>query len=91
MYFQFLCYNRLIPQYLSCTVAHPHPMEEQMLTQAQVDFYREHGYLLVEGMFSAEEAAQFRVEAHAVIEQRRQLGFHKLHQVALHRDEARPQ
>jgi len=44
-----------------------------MLTQAQVDFYREHGYLLVEGMFSAEEAAQFRVEAHAVIERLRSI------------------
>lgn len=39
-----------------------------MLTQEQVEFYRENGYLLVEGMFSAEEAAQFRQEAHALIE-----------------------
>jgi ectoine hydroxylase-related dioxygenase (phytanoyl-CoA dioxygenase family) len=42
-------------------------MEGRMLTQAQVDQYREHGYLLVEGMFSSEEAAQFRQEAHALI------------------------
>jgi ectoine hydroxylase-related dioxygenase (phytanoyl-CoA dioxygenase family) len=39
-----------------------------MLTQQQVDFYRENGYLLVEGLFSTEEAAQFRQEAHALIE-----------------------
>ncbi len=39
-----------------------------MLTQAQVDHYREHGYLLVEGMFSPAEAARFRHEAHALIE-----------------------
>lgn len=39
-----------------------------MLSQEQVDFFRENGYLLVEGMFSAEEAAQFRQEAHALIE-----------------------
>ena len=39
-----------------------------MLTQAQVDFFREHGYLLVEGMFTPAEAAAFRAEAHAVIE-----------------------
>lgn len=39
-----------------------------MLTQAQVDFFREHGYLLVPGMFSAAEAAQYRQESHALIE-----------------------
>jgi ectoine hydroxylase-related dioxygenase (phytanoyl-CoA dioxygenase family) len=44
-----------------------------MLTQDQVDFYRENGYLLVEGMFSAEEAAAFRQEAHALIERLQQI------------------
>jgi phytanoyl-CoA hydroxylase len=44
-----------------------------MLTQEQVDFYRENGYLLVEGLFSPEEAAQFRQEAHAIIERLQQV------------------
>jgi hypothetical protein len=48
-------------------------MEEQMLTQTQVDFFREHGYLLVEGMFLAEEAAAFRADAHALIERLRRI------------------
>ncbi len=39
-----------------------------MLTQEQIDFYRENGYLLVKGVFSKEEAAAFRREAHALIE-----------------------
>ncbi|MBI1300002.1 phytanoyl-CoA dioxygenase family protein [bacterium] len=45
-----------------------------MLTQEQVDFYRENGYLLVQGMFSAEEAAHFREDAHALIARLQQLG-----------------
>ncbi len=45
-----------------------------MLTQDQVDFYRENGYLLVQGMFSSEEAAHFREEAHALIARLQQLG-----------------
>ena len=44
-----------------------------MLTQAQVDFFREHGYLLVSGMFTPAEAAAFRTEAHAVIERLRRI------------------
>jgi phytanoyl-CoA hydroxylase len=39
-----------------------------MLTQEQVGFYRGNGYLLVEGLFPADEAAHFRQEAHALIE-----------------------
>lgn len=39
-----------------------------MLSQQQLDFYNENGYLLVKGVFSKEEAACFRQEAHAIIE-----------------------
>lgn len=39
-----------------------------MLAQDQIDFFRENGYLLVKGVFSKEEAALFRREAHALIE-----------------------
>jgi phytanoyl-CoA hydroxylase len=39
-----------------------------MLTQDQLDFYQEQGYLLVKGLFSPEEAAEFREEGHALIE-----------------------
>jgi phytanoyl-CoA hydroxylase len=39
-----------------------------MLTQQQRSFYSEHGYLLVEGQFTAAEARAFRQEAHALIE-----------------------
>lgn len=45
-----------------------------MLNQDQVNFYRENGYLLVEGMFSKEEAARFRQEAHALIERLQRVG-----------------
>ncbi len=38
-----------------------------MLAQSQLDFYQENGYLLVEGMFTPEEAARFRQEAHDLI------------------------
>lgn len=38
-----------------------------MLTQDQIDFYRENGYLLVKNAFSKTEAAAFRTEAHALI------------------------
>lgn len=38
-----------------------------MLTQEQLDFYRENGYLHVKGLFTAEEAAAFRQEAHELI------------------------
>jgi ectoine hydroxylase-related dioxygenase (phytanoyl-CoA dioxygenase family) len=39
-----------------------------MLTQDQLDFYQENGYLHVKGLFTREEAASFRQEAHALIE-----------------------
>jgi len=45
-----------------------------MLTQAQVDFYREHGYVVVKGMFTPEEAARFRSESHALIERLQRIG-----------------
>ena len=45
-----------------------------MLTQAQVDFYREHGYVVVKGMFTPEEAARFRAESHALIERLQRIG-----------------
>jgi len=35
-----------------------------MLTNEQVGFYQENGYVLVEGLLSPEEAAQYRQEAH---------------------------
>ncbi|MFN8493970.1 MAG: phytanoyl-CoA dioxygenase family protein [Caldilineaceae bacterium] len=39
-----------------------------MLTQDQIDFYHKNGYLLVKGVFSRQEAAQYRQEAHDLIE-----------------------
>lgn len=39
-----------------------------MLTQDQIAFYRENGYLLVKGLFSAEEAREYHSEAHALAE-----------------------
>jgi len=39
-----------------------------VLSQEQIDFYCENGYLLVKGVFSKAEAACFRSEAHAIIE-----------------------
>jgi phytanoyl-CoA hydroxylase len=43
-----------------------------MLTQEQVDFYQENGYVLVKGLFTREEAAAFRQEAHDLIDRLRQ-------------------
>ncbi len=34
-----------------------------MLTQEQLEFYRENGYLHVKGLFTKEEAAAFRQQA----------------------------
>ena len=39
-----------------------------MLTQEQLDFYRENGYLHVKGLFTKEEAAALRQEAHDLID-----------------------
>lgn len=39
-----------------------------MLHPDQLEFYRENGYLLVPGVFSAAEAAALRAEAHALID-----------------------
>jgi ectoine hydroxylase-related dioxygenase (phytanoyl-CoA dioxygenase family) len=39
-----------------------------MLTEEQLNFYQENGYLLVEGLFDREEAAVWRQEAHDLIE-----------------------
>src|SRR5690242_17284833 len=39
-----------------------------MLTQEQIDFYHKNGYLLVKGVFSRQEAAQYRQEGHDLIE-----------------------
>ena len=39
-----------------------------MLTQAQIEFYRQNGYLLVKGVLSKAEAAAYRQEGHALIE-----------------------
>jgi phytanoyl-CoA hydroxylase len=39
-----------------------------MLSDEQRAFYQDNGYLLVEGLLSAEEAARYRAEAHALIE-----------------------
>ena len=38
------------------------------LTQDQLDFYHEHGYVHVSGMFTSEEAAAYRTEIHAIAE-----------------------
>jgi ectoine hydroxylase-related dioxygenase (phytanoyl-CoA dioxygenase family) len=43
-------------------------MTMPLLTQEQLAHYYEQGYLLVEGVFSAEEAGPLRAEAHALIE-----------------------
>jgi phytanoyl-CoA hydroxylase len=45
-----------------------------MLTPDQMDFYKENGYLLVEGVFTKEEAAAYREESHALAER---LSLHK--------------
>ena len=45
-----------------------------MLTPDQLDFYKENGYLLVEGVFTKEEAAAYRAESHALAER---LSLHK--------------
>lgn len=42
-----------------------------MLTQEQLDFYQENGYIHVKGLLSAEEAKSYRDEGHAVIERQR--------------------
>lgn len=39
-----------------------------MLTEEQSAFYRENGYVVVPGMFTAEEAAAYRKECHALAE-----------------------
>jgi phytanoyl-CoA hydroxylase len=39
-----------------------------MLTQEQIAFYRENGYILVKGVLSKEEAAAYRQECHALAE-----------------------
>ncbi|HEX8550804.1 MAG TPA: phytanoyl-CoA dioxygenase family protein [Abditibacteriaceae bacterium] len=39
-----------------------------MLTEQQLEFYRENGYILVEGVFDAEECAVYRDELHAFAE-----------------------
>ena len=39
-----------------------------MLTEEQKAFYQENGYVVVRGMFSPEEAAAYRCEAHALAE-----------------------
>jgi ectoine hydroxylase-related dioxygenase (phytanoyl-CoA dioxygenase family) len=39
-----------------------------MLSQEQVDFYHDQGYLLVKGLLTHEEAARLRAEAHGIIE-----------------------
>jgi phytanoyl-CoA hydroxylase len=46
--------------------------ESVMLTQEQIDFYNENGYLLVKGVLTRAEAAAFRQEAHALIERLQQ-------------------
>jgi ectoine hydroxylase-related dioxygenase (phytanoyl-CoA dioxygenase family) len=38
-----------------------------MLTEDQIDFYRENGYVLARGLFSEEEAASYRLESHELI------------------------
>ena len=39
-----------------------------MLSRDQIDFYQENGYVLLEGLFSREEAATLRQHGHALIE-----------------------
>jgi phytanoyl-CoA hydroxylase len=45
-----------------------------MLTPDQMDFYKENGYLLVEGVFTKEEAAAYRADCHDLAER---LSSHK--------------
>lgn len=45
-----------------------------MLTEKQIAFYHENGYLLVEGLLSRSEAAALRQEAHALFER---LSYHR--------------
>lgn len=39
-----------------------------MLDQAQIDFYRQNGYLLVKGLLSTDEAKEYRKELHDLID-----------------------
>ncbi|GIX06451.1 MAG: protein involved in biosynthesis of mitomycin antibiotics/polyketide fumonisin [Candidatus Poribacteria bacterium] len=43
------------------------PEKQYSLSPEQIEFYHENGYLLVEGVFTPEEAAYLRDEAHALI------------------------
>ena len=44
-----------------------------MLTQDQIDFYRENGYLLVSGLLTKEEAAYYRAAAHGIAQRLSQI------------------
>ena len=44
-----------------------------VLTQDQIDFYNENGYLLIPGLLSREEAAAYRAETHALAERLSQI------------------
>lgn len=46
-----------------------------MLTQDQVRFYRENGYLHVKGLFTRDQAAEYRRETHALAERLTGAGF----------------
>src|SRR5438045_501678 len=47
---------------------------EKMLSQQQLDFYAENGYVLAPGIFSAEEIAEMRREIDATVERVRRSG-----------------
>ncbi len=47
-----------------------------MLTQAQIDFYREHGFLAVEGVFTPAEMAEARAIVEDLVEQSRAVTAH---------------
>jgi ectoine hydroxylase-related dioxygenase (phytanoyl-CoA dioxygenase family) len=47
---------------------------EHRLTPAELAHWREHGYVVAKGVFSADEAAALRSEAHALVERLRDTG-----------------
>ncbi len=48
-----------------------------MITQEQVDFYRENGYLLVKGVFSSTEVEEMRTATDAIIDRAAQSKFNR--------------
>ena len=47
---------------------------EHHLTPSELAHWHEHGFVLAKGVFTREEASALRVEAHALVERRRETG-----------------